>query len=224
MTITSDSVREKLASEDFGERITAVNQMRALEPAIAFELLSIASADSNARVRYAAVSQLSGVGHHNKDSAAELLRDRLISDPEPDVQAAAADSIGALKFTQLFESLRAVYDATPEWLVKFSIIAALGELGEPKAFELLKEAMGSTNELVKTAAIGALGELGDERAIELLIPYATHPDWQTRHRVVQALNHFAQNATAQDVLQQMTQDDSEIVAQTAKTHLEQSNP
>lgn len=218
MSITPDSIREKLASSDFGDRLTAVNQMRELEPAIAFDLLSIASADDNARVRYAAISQISTVGSVDKATSSKLLRNRLTTDPEPDVQAAAADSIGALQLTEIFEDLKSVYENTTEWLVKFSIIAALGELGDIRAFELLQDALGSPNELIRTAAIGALGELGEDRAIKLLLPYVTHPDWQTRHRVVQALSNFS-DGTARQALQQLTQDKSEMVAQAAEIHL-----
>lgn len=218
MSITPDSIREKLASSDFGDRLTAVNQMRELEPAIAFDLLSIASADDNARVRYAAISQISTVGSVDKATSTKLLRNRLTTDPEPDVQAAAADSIGALQLTEIFEDLKSVYENTTEWLVKFSIIAALGELGDIRAFELLQDALGSPNELIRTAAIGALGELGEDRAIKLLLPYVTHPDWQTRHRVVQALSNFTDD-TARQALQQLTQDKSEMVAQAAEIHL-----
>ncbi|MEO0827690.1 MAG: HEAT repeat domain-containing protein [Cyanobacteria bacterium J06635_15] len=218
MSITPDSIREKLASSDFGDRLTAVNQMRELEPAIAFDLLSIASADDNARVRYAAISQISTVGSVDKATSTKLLRNRLTTDPEPDVQAAAADSIGALQLTEIFEDLKSVYENTTEWLVKFSIIAALGELGDIRAFELLQDALGSPNELIRTAAIGALGELGEDRAIKLLLPYVTHPDWQTRHRVVQALSNFT-DETARQALQQLTQDKSEMVAKAAEIHL-----
>lgn len=218
MTITPESIRERLASSDFGDRLTAVNQMRELETAIAFELLETASADENARVRYAAISQLSTVGSVDKATASKLLRTSLTTDPEPDVQAAAADSIGALQLTEIFEDLKAVYESTPEWLVQFSIIAALGELGDTRAFELLQDALNSPNELIRTAAIGALGDLGDDRAIELLLAYVDHPDWQTRHRLVQALSHFEQDE-AHQALQKLTQDQSNIVAQAAQIHL-----
>ncbi|MFM7530519.1 MAG: HEAT repeat domain-containing protein, partial [Nodosilinea sp.] len=55
MTITPDSVRTLLHSEDYGDRIKAVNQLRQLDPAAAFDLVQLAAHDSNARVRYAAI-------------------------------------------------------------------------------------------------------------------------------------------------------------------------
>ncbi|GAB4143561.1 MAG: HEAT repeat domain-containing protein [Cyanobacteria bacterium J069] len=217
MTITPDSVKALLESEDFGDRLRAVNQMRQLDPAIAFDLIQIAATDPSVRVRYAAVSQVSSLGSQNPDLALALLQTSL-RDPEPDVQAAAADSIGALQLTTAFEDLQALYHHSSEWLVQFSIIAALGELGDPTSFDLLQEALGSDNELVRTAALGSLGELGDPRAIPLLTSYATHPDWQIRHRVVQALGHF-QTPEARAVLENMVGDENSTVAQEAKLYL-----
>jgi HEAT repeat protein len=218
MSITPESVKQLLDSEDFGERLSAVNQMRQLDPAIAFDLIQVAAQDKSARVRYAAISQISSLGKQNLETALPLLRDRLLNDSEPDVQAAAADSLGALKLTDAFEDLQQLYHSTSEWLVKFSIIAALGELGDSRSFELLEAALNAENELVKTAAIGSLGELGDSRALPLLLPFVSHPDWQIRYRLVQALSHF-DHPDAKAALQRLSQDEMQPVAQEAKTHL-----
>lgn len=218
MSITPESVQTLLQSDNFGDRLSAINQMRQLDPAVAFELIQPAVMDKNVRVRYAAVSQLSVLGQQNLSLALNLLRQALLEDPEQDVQAAAADSLGALRLTDAFTDLQAVYDRSPDWLVKFSIVAALGELGDPRAFELLKSALQSDNELVKTAAIGALGELADERAIAVLLPYVSDPDWQVRHRVVQALAHF-NGPEVQTALEQLSHDESAPVAEEAKLYL-----
>ena len=219
MSVTPESVKELLNSEDLGNRLRAVNQIRELEPAIAFDLLQTAINDRNARVRYSAVSQLDTLGGQDLSTTLTVLRDRLFNDPEPDVQAAAADCLGALKLTEAFDELQQLYHTTPEWLVKFSIIAALGELGEPRSFELLKEALTSDNDLVQTAAISSLGELGDMQAIPLLIPYATNPDWQIRYRVVQALNRLG-GPEAQSTLAALANDEVEAVAEEAKNCLQ----
>lgn len=215
MAITPDSVRELLQSSDYGDRLRAVNQIRTLDPAIAFELIQTAANDGNARVRYAAISQISSLGHQNIQQAEALLRRSLKTDPEPDVQAAAADAIGALGIAQAYGDLAEAYEQTSEWLVKFSIVAALGELGNPDAFDLLQAAVQADNELISTAAIGALGELGDERGLPILLDHTNHPDWQVRHRLVQALSHFQQQADAKKALQQLAQDESPIVAEAA---------
>ncbi|MFE4108293.1 phycobilisome degradation protein NblB [Almyronema epifaneia] len=219
MDNTSDSVQQLLASEDYGDRIRAVNQMRQLAPAAAFELLCQAAQDQHARVRYAAISQISNVGDQDRDRVLALLKRALLTDSEIDVRAAAADSLGALKLSEAFDDLKTVYEKTTDWLLQFSILAALGELGDPRSFDLLTEALDSSNSLFKTAAIGALGELEDEAAIPLLLPFVDDPDWQTRHRLAQALSHFDQVPEVQQAMQKLANDDSDAVAQVAKAHL-----
>ncbi|KAM3098151.1 phycobilisome degradation protein NblB [Phormidesmis sp. 146-12] len=217
MSITSESVKELLDSTDFGDRMRGVNQLRQLEPAIAFQMIQQPVVDSNVRVRYAAVSQLSSLGSQDRQQALKLLKAGLF-DPEPDVQAAAADSIAALKLTEAYDDLQQLYHRTGEWLVSFSIVAALGELGDTRAFDLLQEALESDNDLMKTAAIGSLGELGDLRAVGILMPYVANPDWQIRYRVVQAMSAF-DSPEARSALETLSQDQVEQVAQQAKTVL-----
>ena len=207
-----------LNSLNHGDRIKGLNQLRSIDKAEAFRLILPLVKDMNTRVRYAAVSQLDVLGTENLELALELLRDRLFNDPEPDVQAAAADAIGGLKLTEGYEDLAKVYHQTSEWLVQFSIIATLGELGEPRGFELLEEALNSDMNLLQTAAIGSLGELGDQRAVELLIPFANHEDWQIRYRLVQALGRLG-GEKAQTILQQLVNDEVAQVAQEAKNNL-----
>lgn len=222
MAPTPESVQQLLASADFGDRLRAVNQMRELDPAVTFEMLQTAATDGNARVRYAAISQIPSVGQQNPDQVLDLLRAALLSDKEPDVQAAAADAMAALHLTSAFDDLKAVYEGSQEWLVRFSIIAALGELGDVRAFDLLAQALQSDTDLVVTAAIGSLGELGDPRAVPLLLPFVTADDWQVRHRVVQAIAHF-DGPEAQAALQKLSQDTAASVAETAQHHLKLSS-
>ncbi len=222
MTITPESVKELICSENLGDRIRGVNQLRQLEGAIAFELVQTAIKDTNPRIRYAAVSQMDTLGNQDLPRAYTILRDRLLNDSETDVQAAAADCIGALKLTDAFEDLQRIYHTTSEWLLQLSIIATLGVFGDPRSFDLLAEALNSTTDIVKTAAIGSLGELGDSRAIPLLIPYATDPDWQIRHRIAQALGHLG-GEQARNTLETLATDEVELVAKEAQTYL-QSKP
>ncbi|MCC0178414.1 HEAT repeat domain-containing protein [Waterburya agarophytonicola K14] len=218
MGITPESIKELLDSEDFGMRIRGLNQLREIEPETAFAMVKSLITDDNTRVRYAAVSQLDTLGVKNKDQSLIILRDRLFNDPEPDVQAAAADAIGGLKLVEAFEDLANVYHDTSEWLVQFSIVAALGELGDPRGFDLLSEALNSNNNLLQTAAIGSMGELGDTRAIPLLSSFVDHEDWQIRYRLAQALGRLGGDE-AQAVIAKLADDESEQVAHEAKNNL-----
>ncbi|BAQ63074.1 phycocyanin alpha phycocyanobilin lyase related protein NblB [Geminocystis sp. NIES-3708] len=221
MAITPESVKELIYSPNFGERIRGINELRQLDKEKAYELIKPIIKDDNVRVRYAAISQLDTLGDVNLEESLEILLERLYNDPESDVRAAAADAIAGLKLTQAFPDLKKVYYESDDWLIQFSIVAALGELGHPDGFDLLSDALNSDNGLLQTAAISALGELGDIRAISLLIPFVNNDDWQIRHRLAQALSKFA-GEEKKEVLNTLTilsQDKSVAVAEEAKNYL-----
>ena len=210
-----EQIKTLLDAEDFGDRIKGINLLRNIDPAVAFKLITPLVDDPNTRVRYAAVSQIATLGEQDKSTAYTVLSASL-GDPEPDVQAAAADALGALKLTDAVDDLKELYEMTSEWLVKMSVVACLGEMGDSRAFDLLEKALKQDNSLVAVSAIGALGELKDDRAIALLLPYVEDSDWQVRHRIAQALSHFPDNPDVVQALSQLAQDDSEIVAETAR--------
>ncbi|WP_338442127.1 HEAT repeat domain-containing protein [Synechococcus elongatus IITB7] len=213
--MTPAEISALLDSEDYGDRLKALNLIRALERAEAFELICKAIADSNARVRYAAVSQMASLGHQDRDRTRTILIDRLENDSETDVQAAAADALGALQFSDVYPALEAAYQRSSDWVLQFSIVATLGELGDRRAFELLATALESPTDLIRTAAVAALGELGDERAIPLLLPLISDDDWQIRHRLAQALQRFT-HPDAQAALAELSQDKAAAVAAAAR--------
>ena len=213
-----ESLREQLASEEMGIRMKAVHASRSLNNSERFTLLAIAAQDSAARIRYDAVSQIGTVGTADLPQALQILSDRLLNDPEIDVKAAAAASMGALQLVQGFDMLQTAYNSTNDWMFQFSIIAAIGELGAPEGFDFLAQAIDNPNELVKIAAIGSLGDLGDARAIALLVPLAEDPDWQVRHRVAQSLAHLG-GAEAQAALDKLANDPMPQVAEATRSLL-----
>ncbi len=215
MSVTPESVQQLLSSDSFSDRVRGLNQLRQIEPKLAFEMVKPLINDSNPRIRYAAVSQLDPLGQENPSEALVLLRDRLFNDPEVDVKSVAADVIGGLKLTEAYEDLRKVYETTPEWLLQMSIIATLGEMGDARGFDLLKIALNSENSLIRTAAISALGDLQISEAIPLLLPLAKDEDWQVRFRLAIALGQFEKDKV-EKVLTELAQDPFEQVAQTAQ--------
>lgn len=217
MTATPDQIRELLHSENLSDRLRAVNDIRALPPDQGFALIQLAIGDANTRVRYAAVSQFDSLGGQDPDRSLELLRG-LLSDPEPDVQAAAADCLGGLKLTAAYEDLVALYQSSGEWLVRFSILSALGELGDLRAVDVLLSALASDNELERLAAIGALGELADDRALPHLLPFMDSSDWQVRHRLALTLGQF-DAPQARAALETLSQDAIAQVSEAAVAQL-----
>jgi HEAT repeat protein len=222
MSITPETIAQSLQSSNLGDRLSAVNQLRLIPADIGFEMLKQAIDDSNARVRYAAVSQLSTLGHQDLEQSLAILRNRLYYDSEIDVQAAAADAIGALQLTEAFVDLETRFHQTQDWLLQMSIISTLGELGDPRSFELLKAALSSPEALVQGSAIGSLGELKDGQAIPLIQPFTTHEDWQIRYRVAQALGNIG-GAEAQALLEVLSRDPMSQVADMAAVALQQAS-
>lgn len=222
MAIAPEQLKQQLASDNLGDRLRAVNLLREIDPAIAFQLIQTVISDSSSRVRYAAISQLSTLGVQDKETTLPILKGALHHDPEADVQAAAADSIGALQLVEAYDDLAMAYNNTSEWIVQMSIVACLGELGASRGFELLQQALTSENNLVALTAIGALGELKDPRGLPLLLEFANNDDWQVRHRLAQALGNYMQTPQAETVLpvlQTLGKDHSAIVAETAQHYL-----
>lgn len=213
-----DSIKNLLQSEDFGDRIRGVNHLRDIDKTIGFDLVKPMIKDDNVRVRYAAVSLLDTLGTVNPQECLEFLRDRLYNDPEADVKAAAADAIGGLQLTEAFPDLAQAYEQTSDWLIQFSIISTLGELGDPRGFDLLKKALESDNNLLKISAISAMGELGDKKALPILLPLIDDSDWQIRHRLAQSLGKLGGDE-AMKALKTLTEDESELVSKEAKNYI-----
>ncbi len=214
-----ETVQALLQDADWGRRLQGVEQCRQLAPAVALNLLKEVITDRNARVRYAAVSQLgnmAGLSAAQKQELLPLLRERLYGDSEADVQAAAADALAGLGLTEAYEDLERAYRQSSEWLVKFSVIAGLGVLGDARAYPLLLEALAAEVDLLKLAAIGALADLGDVRAVPHLAVLVTHPDWQVRFRLAQALHRWDTPET-RALLATLAQDEVALVAQAAQS-------
>ena len=220
MNVTTESVQQLLSSDSFSDRVRGLNQLKQIEPKLAFEMVKPLIKDPNPRIRYSAVSQLDPIGNENPPEALALLRDRLFNDSEVDVQSVAADVIGGLKLTEAYEDLQKVYETTSEWLLQMSIIATLGEMGDARGFNLLKIALNSENSLIRTAAISSLGDLQIPDALPLLLPLATDEDWQVRFRLAIALGNFEKDKV-EKVLTELAQDSFEQVAKTAQDILNQ---
>jgi HEAT repeat protein len=217
MTITPASVSALLSSESHGDRIRGVNQLRELDKSIAYELVQTAIKDKNTRVRYAAVSLMDTIGDIDLVKSLEVLRNCL-QDAEYDVKAAAADALGGLKLAEALPELIDLYHQTEEWLLKLSIVAALGSMQDQRAMPLFAEALESTVELIRMTAVQAIGDMCDPAGVDLLAKVVAEPDAQIRFRVAEALGKIG-GEQAQGLLQQMANDADPQVAEQAKAFL-----
>ncbi|MEB3175051.1 MAG: HEAT repeat domain-containing protein [Cyanobacteriota bacterium] len=216
--MTPQDIETLLTSDNFSNQIRGLNHLRNLDPALAFPLLKPLLNDPNPRIRYAAVSQLDPIGAVNPQESLELLRERLFNDSEIDVQSVAADVIGGLKLTEAYPDLEQTYNNTQDWLLQMSIVATLGEMGDPRSVELLKTALSSPQSLIRAAAIGALGDLGDAGIMSILLPLAEDEDWQVRYRLALTLGQLP-TPEGLAALERLSQDEAEQVAATAREAL-----
>lgn len=214
-SVTREELNQLASSENWGNRIKAINLLRELSGDEALPLLSDLAIDSNTRVRYAAVSQIGTLNLSDKSLPLPMLKERLETDPEVDVRAAAAAALGDLKQPGTLQDLLAALQREDEWLMVLSIVAALGELGDPGAFDAVLAAASDENVLVRSTAASALGDLGDERGLDALQTLAKDPDWQTRHRVCIALGKIG-SEKAHSILETLASDEEAQVASTAR--------
>lgn len=218
--VTVEELNQLIGSADWGDRIKAINMARELSGDDALPLLSTLATDANTRVRYAAVSQIGTLDLSDKGVPLPLLKDRLETDPEVDVRAAAAAALGDLKQPGTLQDLLGALEREEEWLMVLSVVAALGELGDLGAMDAVLTAARDENVLIRSTAASALGDLGDKRGLEALQMLATDADWQTRHRVCISLSKIGGDA-ARSVLETLSADEEEQVATTAASMLEQ---
>lgn len=192
LTIRAESpVHDQLKSADFLERIRGINRIDELNSTAERigALIPLATEDPNQQVRYAAISRLSNldassVSEEDGDRVLTAARYVLMNDRESSCQAGAADLIAGLKLRKGFEDLVECYGRTDDWMLKFSIAAGMGEMGDGRAFEFLKAIVDDegSDPLFVSAAIGALGELGDERGLEVVDKYLENEDASVRER------------------------------------------
>ncbi|MEN9245778.1 MAG: HEAT repeat domain-containing protein, partial [Thermostichales cyanobacterium SRBZ-1_bins_19] len=91
---------------------------------------------------------------------------------------------------------------------------ALGNLRDPRAYDVLVKALDSPEPLMHQAVIAAFGEIGDPRCLPLILPFAESEDWLVRQRLAQALGNLPSPKT-QSALEYLSRDPHGNVAAAA---------
>jgi twitching motility protein PilT len=129
----------------------------------------------------------------------------LLSDPDPDVRAAA------IAVATSFDDPRIV-PATIEllkdsdWWIRIAAADTLGRLKDPRAVEPLVAALADAD--LKWSAVEALGRIADARALPALGRMLADPSPDVRIEVMQAIRHF-KHPQVQAALLQMAKNDPE---------------
>lgn len=105
-----------------------------------------------------------------KSAAAELWLE-MLNDPSPQIVGNAASQLGMLKLPEAVAPLAALLNRDGEKSSAFMLILlALGDIGDPRAFDAITPYLKSSDPQKRTVAASALGRLGDPRGIALLEP------------------------------------------------------
>jgi HEAT repeat protein len=74
--------------------------------------------------------------------------------------------------------------------VRFSAAVSLGNLKDPRAFDVLIQALDAPEVVLQQAAIAALGEIKAVAAIDRLLLFIEAEDWLVRQRLAEALGQL----------------------------------
>ncbi len=115
----------------------------------------------------------------------EQLVDLLKNDPNPNVRAAAAKALGALKYRpagpQLMKALK-----DEEW-VCFSAIEALTDLGDEDCLSSIADLLNSPSEAVRFAALEALGKIGSPLSVRPIVEHISKTGGYEKNAAIKSL-------------------------------------
>lgn len=148
-----------------GERKVAVRELRHLASDEAIEILSIALADPDHRVRKAALEALSSIGGDEALAAIAAVT----GDDDPIARAQAAEALanaGGYSATRYLEM--ALHDEDAR--VRAAAIDAVGDLNSSESVNIISIALRDSDPEVRARAAELLDELNDEALFHTLYP------------------------------------------------------
>jgi hypothetical protein len=162
--VAVDQLIAALADPDRRVRNAAARSLGRLEAVDAVEPLVLALA-GGVIARAVAGQALLDIG-----SSAALKLDRLLTSPDPQVRAAAAELLGRLAVGHSPILVAAVEDANP--VVRVAVARAFGRLGTRSAAKVLPEMLDDPVPYVRAAAATATAELGLRELVPRLLTMA----------------------------------------------------
>ncbi|MEL6469312.1 MAG: HEAT repeat domain-containing protein [Cyanobacteria bacterium J06623_4] len=199
-------IKALLADEDPQCRLRGLVALREYGPEQAVPLLVAQRKDSAFLVRSFVAM---GLGRKRNDEAYATLLAMLPEEPDNNVQAEIANSLG-LYGAKSVDRLVALFDENDHWLVRRSILAILPELECPH--QLLKVALKALedNDLtIVQAGISTLGMLAgtvaEADALAALLPFLQSESWRSRMTLAYALKSF-DSEVARDALAELRRD------------------
>ncbi len=212
-------IKTILTSEDPQLRLRGLVALKEYDSAIAVPILIDQRQDSAFLVRSFVAM---GLGRKRSNAAYGALLDMLTTEPDHNVQAEIANSLG-LYGAIAADRLVTLFYENQHWLVRRSVLAIMPELDSPGM--LLKLAMDSLkdeDQTIAQAGITALAMLADTpqetMALNALLPLLKDDNWRSRMYLAYALKPFKRDR-ARHALIQLRQDSHHKVVAAALENL-----
>lgn len=163
-----------------------------------------------------------GLGRKRNEAAYAALLEMLPSEPDQNVKAEIANSLG-LYGARSVECLVKLFHDNDNWLVRRSILAIMPEMSCPQQLlEIALVALQATDETIAQAGISTLGMLAEtaqaEPALAALLPVLDWESWRSRMYLAYALKPFEAQG-AKDALVKLRQDEHHKVVAAALENL-----
>lgn len=214
--LSLEEIAVKLESENSGDRLVALANLRNVPAAVAFPYIEKVLNDENLQVRAMAVFAL---GVKPTVQSYPLLVQILESETDYSIRAGAAGALGYLEDERALEPLmRAFYEDT-DWLVRFSAAVSLGNLKDPRASDVLVKALDSEEVVLQQAAIAALGEIKAIATVDRLLEFVRSQDWLVRQRLAEALGNLPSDQSV-SALKYLEKDSHPQVSEAARLSLQ----
>jgi aminopeptidase N len=166
-----DLVYQILHDSDVTGRLRAIQEISAHRgDTVLRALAQAAHSDGFWAVRQRAIG---GLAEFKSPEAEQALLESL-KDKDSRVRRAAVDGLGRYKDAKLVDKFADLIKTDPSYFVVSSSANALGQTGDPRAYQILMDTMGrdSWGETIRGGALRGLGALKDPHALEIGLKYA----------------------------------------------------
>ncbi|NET52136.1 MAG: HEAT repeat domain-containing protein [Merismopedia sp. SIO2A8] len=188
------------------ERIKAITELRKYTPSVVVPLLKRRMYDQEFIIRSFVAM---GLGSKQTDEAFQALVNLIEYEKDTNVRAEAANSL-AKYGERAYPHLMQLFEQDSNWLVRYSILAALPGTDAPEiVLQLCLWGIAGENTFIQKASIANLEKLQRtsqaEEALEILLSLAKIEEPEIRAQVARALGYFEQ-PKAKAALVEMQQD------------------
>ncbi|MEM7063039.1 MAG: HEAT repeat domain-containing protein [Cyanobacteria bacterium P01_B01_bin.77] len=208
-------IKRVLENSDSQERLKGIVALKDYDADIASPLL-LSKADDTAFLVRSFVAM--GLGRKRSEAGFAALLNMLNTDPDNNVQAEAANSLGMYGDTAIVHLVN-TFHTNHHWLVRRSILAAMIDLNSPvHMLDICLAAIKDTDLTLINAGVDHLSTLAKtdqaEAALVAILSLKTAKNWYTRMHVAYALKCF-DAPVAKASLQELRQDQQHKVVAAA---------